>query len=170
MRWCCLIQPFLGKDEVSSSNLLSSSMVEPFRNLPKGLIFCLQTENFLTEKWGKKIIKKSKILVDRLPFFWYSNKAPGERGNRIKGYSSAGRAAVSKTACRGFESFCPCQKPVTAKAFTGFFVVFNRENLGDTPGWEMQKAIHAYIKLGKRCSKDKVRCLYNWFYCGIWYT
>ena len=27
----------------------------------------------------------------------------------IQGYSSAGRAAVSKTACRGFKSFCPCQ-------------------------------------------------------------
>ena len=25
-------------------------------------------------------------------------------------YSSVGRAAVSKTACRGFKSFCPCQK------------------------------------------------------------
>ena len=27
----------------------------------------------------------------------------------IQGYSSAGRAAVSKTACRGFDSYCPCQ-------------------------------------------------------------
>ena len=26
----------------------------------------------------------------------------------IQGYSSAGRALVSKTKCRGFESFCPC--------------------------------------------------------------
>ena len=125
------VERILGKDEVSSSNLLSSSMVEPFRNLPKGLVFCLQTENFLTEKWVKKIIRKSKILVDRLPFFWYSNKAPGERGNRIKGYSSAGRAAVSKTACRGFESFCPCQKPVNAKAFTGFFAFERKQRDGD---------------------------------------
>ena len=28
----------------------------------------------------------------------------------IQGYSSAGRAAVSKTACRGFESYYPCQR------------------------------------------------------------
>ena len=35
------VERILGKDEVSSSNLLSSSMVEPFRNFPKGLIFCL---------------------------------------------------------------------------------------------------------------------------------
>ena len=27
---------------------------------------------------------------------------------RDRGYSSVGRAAVSKTACREFESFCPC--------------------------------------------------------------
>ena len=27
----------------------------------------------------------------------------------IKGYSSVGRAAVSKTVGRGFKSFCPCQ-------------------------------------------------------------
>ena len=128
------VERILGKDEVSSSNLLSSSMVEPFRNLPKGLIFSPSDRKLFDRKMGQKNYQKSKILVDRLPFFWYSNKAPGERGNRIKGYSSAGRAAVSKTACRGFESFCPCQKPVNAKAFTGFFVVFNRENLGDTPG------------------------------------
>ena len=25
-------------------------------------------------------------------------------------YSSVGRAAVSKTACRGFKSYCPCQQ------------------------------------------------------------
>ncbi len=30
---------------------------------------------------------------------------------RLKGYSSVGRAAVSKTAGRGFEPCCPCQKP-----------------------------------------------------------
>ena len=29
--------------------------------------------------------------------------------NYTQGYSSVGRAAVSKTACRGFKSFCPCQ-------------------------------------------------------------
>ena len=28
----------------------------------------------------------------------------------LKGYSSVGRTPVSKTGCRGFESFCPCQK------------------------------------------------------------
>ena len=27
---------------------------------------------------------------------------------KIKGYSSVGRTLVSKTKCRGFESFCPC--------------------------------------------------------------
>ena len=26
-----------------------------------------------------------------------------------KGYSSVGRTPVSKTGCRGFKSFCPCQ-------------------------------------------------------------
>ena len=29
---------------------------------------------------------------------------------RLKGYSSVGRAAVSKTVGRGFKSCCPCQK------------------------------------------------------------
>ena len=33
----------------------------------------------------------------------------------IQGYSSVGRAAVSKTACRGFESFCPCQGMMSQK-------------------------------------------------------
>ena len=38
-------------------------------------------------------------------------RRPGkiERCRHTKGYSSAGRAAVSKTACREFESLCPCQ-------------------------------------------------------------
>ena len=27
----------------------------------------------------------------------------------MQGYSSVGRAVVSKTTCRGFEPFCPCQ-------------------------------------------------------------
>ena len=26
----------------------------------------------------------------------------------VQGYSSVGRTLVSKTKCRGFESFCPC--------------------------------------------------------------
>ena len=26
----------------------------------------------------------------------------------VQGYSSVGRAVVSKTTCRGFESYCPC--------------------------------------------------------------
>ena len=36
-----------------------------------------------------------------------------------KGYSSVGRASVSKTECRGFKSFCPCQtkKPSIRAAF-----------------------------------------------------
>ena len=38
----------------------------------------------------------------------YNNRAL-PIGNAVKGYSSVGRAAVSKTACRGFKSFCPCQ-------------------------------------------------------------
>ena len=38
---------------------------------------------------------------------------------KIQGYSSVGRAAVSKTACPEFESLCPCQKS-ESKAF-GFF-------------------------------------------------
>ena len=35
---------------------------------------------------------------------------------KIQGYSSAGRAAVSKTACRGFDSFCPCQSKSPLKS------------------------------------------------------
>ena len=39
----------------------------------------------------------------------YNIKVISVRKNLIQGYSSVGRAAVSKTACRGFKSFCPCQ-------------------------------------------------------------
>ena len=39
----------------------------------------------------------------------------------IQGYSSAGRAAVSKTACREFESFCPCQENTRFRMKSGVF-------------------------------------------------
>ena len=41
--------------------------------------------------------------------YMYNIKVISARKNLIQGYSSVGRAAVSKTACRGFKSFCPCQ-------------------------------------------------------------
>ena len=41
--------------------------------------------------------------------YMYNIKVISVRKNLIQGYSSVGRAAVSKTACRGFKSFCPCQ-------------------------------------------------------------
>ena len=60
----------------------------------------------------KKVLDKSRSL-------WYTTqavlrrvhhpKATAKTVRTIQGNSSAGRAAVSKTACRGFESFFPCQ-------------------------------------------------------------
>ena len=52
------VERILGKDEVSSSNLLSSSMVEPFRNLPKGLIFYHPADHFLSRKQDRKNCEK----------------------------------------------------------------------------------------------------------------
>ena len=43
--------------------------------------------------------------------------------HHIQGYSSAGRAAVSKTACRGFETFCPCQVHGVHHAFPSQFTL-----------------------------------------------
>ena len=40
--------------------------------------------------------------------------------------SSVGRAAVSKTACRGFEPFCPCKKSGIAFAVPDFSLVCGR--------------------------------------------
>ena len=37
-----------------------------------------------------------------------------------QGYSSVGRTLVSKTKCRGFESFCPCDE----KTFRVFWMSF----------------------------------------------
>ena len=45
----------------------------------------------------------------------------------VQGYSSVGRAAVSKTACPEFESLCPCQKIQVARL--GFFHLRRRHNL-----------------------------------------
>ena len=53
----------------------------------------------------------------------YNIKVISVRKNLIQGYSSVGRAAVSKTACRGFKSFCPCQKK---HRFFGAFFLYLR--------------------------------------------
>ncbi len=39
------------------------------------------------------------------------------KGLLLKGYSSVGRTLVSKTKCRGFESFCPCEAGIFIPAF-----------------------------------------------------
>ena len=54
--------------------------------------------------------------------YMYNIKVISVRKNLIQGYSSVGRAAVSKTACRGFKSFCPCQKE--KESFYGSFFFF----------------------------------------------
>ena len=54
------VERILGKDEVSSSNLLSSSMVEPFRNLPKGLVFLPPNRKLFDRKMGQKNYQKIK--------------------------------------------------------------------------------------------------------------
>ena len=54
-------------------------------------------------------IKKSlKKVIDRREFFLY-NVATVSFLDGAKGYSSAGRASVSKTEGRGFDAYCPCQ-------------------------------------------------------------
>ena len=45
-----------------------------------------------------------------------------------QGYSSVGRAAVSKTACRGFKSFCPCQNKKTPAGVFLFWLGLNNLN------------------------------------------
>ena len=35
----------------------------------------------------------------------------------MKGYSSAGRAVVSKTTCREFDPYCPCQRETITWSF-----------------------------------------------------
>ena len=54
------------------------------------------------------VIYYSSSVAPRViyPVFANSDKAFGQQ---IQGNSSVGRAAVSKTACRGFEPFFPCQ-------------------------------------------------------------
>ena len=64
-------------------------------------------------------MKKVKKVLDKSRSLWYTTqavlrrvhhpKATAKTVRTIQGNSSAGRAAVSKTACRGFESFFPCQ-------------------------------------------------------------
>ena len=50
-----------------------------------------------------------------------------------QGYSSAGRAAVSKTACRGFKSFCPCQRKIVGLYRQSFlFIVAKQHNSWDS--------------------------------------
>ena len=53
----------------------------------------------------------------------YNIKVISARKNLIQGYSSVGRAAVSKTACRGFKSFCPCQKETVTVLVTVSFLL-----------------------------------------------
>ena len=45
---------------------------------------------------------------------------------KIKGYSSVGRTLVSKTKCRGFESFCPCLEK--ASGIEVFFIMWYQKN------------------------------------------
>ena len=70
-----------------------------------------KSQQLFLKKAKKIFFKKFGKRVDKTSFFVYPNGAltRAHRTNGIKGYSSVGRAAVSKTACRGFESFCPCQ-------------------------------------------------------------
>ena len=82
-------------------------------------------------------------------------------GLLIQGYSSAGRAAVSKTACRGFDPFCPChmaqqfswleRQPVTLEVD------------GSSPFWvaimlKIEKSSHAAIaqQVERILGKDEV--------------
>ncbi len=59
----------------------------------------------------------------------------------IKGYSSVGRAAVSKTACRGFESFCPCQRRSLTNCDSTWFV-----------------RLFYYVSIQNICFKMPVKC------------
>ena len=82
-----------------------------------------------------KLLKAGK---KRLPFFFQGLKGThielAKRFSRsvtvMKGYSSVGRAAVSKTAGRKFEPYCPCHFPFASAVFaarqmdTGFPVNF----------------------------------------------
>ena len=56
---------------------------------------------------SRLITDRSRVRVPEGPPIWSS---PAGSPSAIQGYSSVGRAAVSKTACREFESFCPCHK------------------------------------------------------------
>ena len=64
--------------------------------------------------WGSLPVQ---LYVFLLSVFWFLKSFYWQTGlfvvlfistQLIQGYSSVGRAAVSKTACRGVKSFCPC--------------------------------------------------------------
>ena len=58
---------------------------------------------------------------------------PLKRQNITEAYSSAGRAAVSKTAGRGFEAFCAWNEVRDAEGFEGFDPL-GRKGRMDAPG------------------------------------
>ena len=55
-------------------------------------------------------------------------EAPIFGASQIEGDSSVGRAAFSKTACRGFKSFCPCQNKKTPAGVFLFWLGLNNLN------------------------------------------
>ena len=57
------------------------------------------------------------MLLTGCPELWYKFRVAV-----AKGYSSVGRTLVSKTKCRGFESFCPCCEEAIIERLWLFFV------------------------------------------------
>ncbi len=56
----------------------------------------------------------------------YYNQACFKEHNETQGYSSAGRITVSKTAGRGFKSYCPCKKDERVLVF--FHLIYYADN------------------------------------------
>ena len=57
------------------------------------------------------------------------------------------RAAVSKTACRGFDPFCPCQRKVRKHAVYGLFAFFENAPKSGFDNYLTTKVIPIYFGL-----------------------
>jgi hypothetical protein len=73
----------------------------------------------------------------------------------IKGYSSVGRAVVSKTTCRGFKSFCPCQKTLLSSNSKVFLLLVGL--CANCRAWARAWAIESFYRI----SHISEFCLYT---------
>ena len=82
-----------------------------FGNTPKTITFSLEK---YSRGWRGRFAKSLGFaraawvrIPSSPPFLWSGFSRTWF--TVMQGYSSVGRAVVSKTTCRGFESYCPCQ-------------------------------------------------------------